>query len=71
MVEMVKGVCNNPNSYYFGTAVESDFEAEECGMKKCGNCIHFISEENLRYQVEREFELERERDRLERLFGLW
>ena len=38
---MVKGVCNNPNSYYFDTEVDEDFEPEECGMRKCGTCIHF------------------------------
>lgn len=65
----MRGVCNNPKSYYFDTEVDEDFEPEECGMRKCGTCIHFIRKDDLDYQAD--VELEKERERLERLFGLW
>jgi len=38
----MKGYCNNPRSYYYGTQVDSEFFAEECG-KTCGSCLYFYS----------------------------
>lgn len=65
----MKGVCDNPNSYYYQTSVDEDFEPEECSYRRCSTCPHFISEESLKFEVEVEAELERERARIERLFG--
>ena len=61
------GYCDNPKSYYFATEVEEDFEPEECGLRKCKHCPHFISKDQLDDIVHSM--IERERERLERLFG--
>lgn len=42
----MKGYCDNPKSYYFGEVVDSDFEPEECGLRKCGSCPYFYVPEN-------------------------
>lgn len=46
----VRGYCNNPNNYFFGTAIDDflyDKEKEECGMRKCRGCIHFVGVDEL------------------------
>ncbi|WP_290597074.1 MULTISPECIES: hypothetical protein [unclassified Archaeoglobus] len=65
----MKGACNNPKSYYFDTEVDEEFEPEECGLRKCKYCPHFIRADELDDLAYRE--LERERDRLGRMFGLF
>jgi hypothetical protein len=37
----MKGVCENPYSYYYMSAVRDDFEPEECGFRRCGHCPYF------------------------------
>ncbi|WP_290597484.1 MULTISPECIES: hypothetical protein [unclassified Archaeoglobus] len=62
------GVCNNPRSYYFDTQVDDDFQPEECGFRTCKYCPHFIRASELDDMAY--YELERERERLTRLFGV-
>ena len=40
------GYCDNPKSYYYGEPVKEDFEAEECGYTRCGNCPYFYNPDN-------------------------
>jgi|GEM_PF-2123540 hypothetical protein len=48
-----KGFCDNQRSYWFSERVDSDFQPEECGMRKCGSCIYFVSDMQLKYEAER------------------
>jgi|Deesub1362B_J571_1020462.scaffolds.fasta_scaffold01301_7 hypothetical protein len=44
----IKGVCNNPRGYYFDTPIyDLDLEREECGMRSCRYCPHFLSKQEL------------------------
>ncbi|RLI84074.1 hypothetical protein DRP07_02210 [Archaeoglobales archaeon] len=55
----MRGVCENPNSYYYHEATDDDFEPEECGFRRCGTCPYWVSE----YELEREAEEEARRIR--------
>jgi len=42
----ILGYCDNPNNYFFGSEIDEllfDSEKEECGMRTCRGCPHFVS----------------------------
>ena len=46
----IVGYCDHPNNYFSGSEITEyvyEAEKEECGMRSCKGCIHFVSIQEL------------------------